>query len=162
MPEGNPGLDIVLTVVIIILLLVGTYFLSKKVIKEIKIARDEKSLHIEGVISKSDINSVINAYISRITKGTTFSLIYVDLDKFEDLSEAFGTREAHKILESIAKRFRKILPASSKIARYQGDEFLIFLNNQYNQKQVAEYAYKILYELRNKTKVQSAEIDLTG
>lgn len=162
MPEGNPGLDIVLTVVILILLALGTYFLAKKVIKEIKIARDEKSLHIEGLISKSDINSVINAYISRVSKGTNFSLIYIDLDKFEDLSEAFGTREAHKILESIAKRFKKILPVSSKIARYQGDEFLIFLNNQYNQKQVAEYAYKILYELRNKTKVQSAEIDLTG
>src|SRR5690554_6825564 len=162
MPENNPGLDIVLTVVIIILVLVGTYVLSKIVIKEIKVARDEKSLHIEGIISKSDIHSVINAYISRIAKGTTFSLMYVDLDKFEDLSEAFGTREAHKILENIAKRFKKILPGSAKIARYHGDEFLIFLNNQYNQKQVAEYSYKILYELRNKTKVQSVEIDLTG
>src|SRR5690554_6203154 len=99
MPEGNPGLDIVLTVVILILVALGTYFLAKKVTKEIKIARDEKSLHIEGLISKSDINSVINAYISRVSKGTNFSLIYIDLDKFEDLSEAFGTREAHKILE---------------------------------------------------------------
>jgi len=161
--NANRGLDIFLTIVIAIVIIVGTYFLARLVIRDMKKAIDERNLLIEGIISKGDMNSVISSYISRIGPGTRFSLIYVDLDKFDDLAEAFGNKEARKILENIAKRFKKILPGSAKISRYHGDEFLIFLNNQYNQNAAAEYGFKLLDELRNKTKVQgTTEIDLTG
>lgn len=159
----NDGLQIVLTIVVVLALVGVTYFLARIVIKEIIVNRQERSLHIEGLLTKSEMNGVINAYISRIQPGTSFSLIYVDLDKFGDLNEVFGQKEGNIILENIAKRIKKILPKSAKISRYYGDEFLIFLNNQFNQKQVADIAYKILDELRKKTKVSnSTEIDLTG
>lgn len=129
MLEGNLGLDIVLIVVILIFVVLGIYYLVKKVIKEIKIVCDEKSFYIEGLILKFDINSVINVYILCVLKGINFLLIYIDLDKFEDLLEVFGIREVYKILESIVKRLKKILLVFIKIVRYYGDEFLIFLNN---------------------------------
>ncbi|VEU83323.1 bifunctional diguanylate cyclase/phosphodiesterase [Acholeplasma hippikon] len=156
-------LETLMMIALLAVMVTITYFIARKVIFEIKSAKDEKSLLIDGILTRSDINSVITSYITRIAKGTTFSLIYIDLDKFGDLSEAFGEKESKNILENIAKRIKKLLPTSAKIARYTGDEFLIFLNNQYSQKQVTEYGYKILYELRNKTKVAGGtEIDLTA
>lgn len=156
-------MDIFLTILIIIAMIVATYFIARIVIKEFKTQKDEKTLLIDGIVTKADIHSTITSYMSRISKDTKFSLIYLDLDKFGDLNEAFGDKEAKNILENIAKRLKKVLPASAKIARYTGDEFLIFINNQYTQKQVTDFSYKILYELRNKTRVSGGtEIDLTG
>ncbi len=160
---NNPGLDIVLTIIALLVVLGLTYLIGRSVIKDIIRKKEEKSLLIEGVISRADMISVVNSYINRIERGTHFSLIYLDLDKFEDLNDAFGVKEGNKILENIAKRIKKILPPSAKISRYHGDEFLIFLNNQYNQAEASKFAYQLLEELRNKTKLSNTnEIELTA
>lgn len=160
---NNPVLEVAITIIILIIILLLTIYIARKVISDFIKRRLEKSLFIEGVISRADMISVINTYINRIQVGTSFSLIYVDLDKFEDLTDAFGSKEGNNILENIVKRIKKVLPPSAKISRYHGDEFLIFLNNQYNQPEASKFALNILNELRNRTKLSNtSEIELTA
>ena len=70
--------------------------------------KEEKSILVEGIISRSAMNSMISNYISKIGKDNMFSLIYVDIDRFSEIIQAFGEKEANKMVEKITKRIREI------------------------------------------------------
>jgi diguanylate cyclase (GGDEF)-like protein len=73
----------------------------------------------------------------RINKGirrherdkTVFSLVFVDIDDFKRVNDTYGHRVGDKCLQSLVGRMRQVLRESDHIARYGGDEFVIFLAN---------------------------------
>lgn len=105
--------------------------------------KNELENFLEGVQTKSEITSSINSYINRITKDMTFSLIYIDLDHYTDLVNAFGTTETKRMIETIARNINKILPIQVQIGRVNEDQFLIFLRNDYNRNEAIKLANTI-------------------
>ncbi len=124
------------------LTIAAIYFLARSFFSEREKIKEEKTLAMEGVLSKSEMSSIITSYMARIGKDGQFSLIYVDLDKFSDFVNAFGQIEAEKILEKIIKNMETVKPKGVKIARLQNDEFLIFLTVDYDRTEVLELANK--------------------
>lgn len=141
--EVSPGMTIVLFVIVIVVLIVFIYLLARSFFKERNRILEEKALTIEGVLTRSEIHSVIAAYIAKSNKETQFSLIYIDLDKFTDFVNAFGKNESEKIIEKIIKNIETALPKGVKISRMQNDEFLIFLSMEYDRTEVVDMANKI-------------------
>ena len=62
-----------------------------------------------------------------------FSLIYIDIDRFSEIVQAFGEKESAKIIEKITKRMRQALPKDCKAARFEEDIFVIFVPVDYDQ-----------------------------
>lgn len=155
--------NILLTIGIIILLVIATGFLIMRVKKEIIKNKEERSLLIQGVLSKSEINSIIGVYMNRLKDEAKFSLIYLDLDKFEEFMMAFGKKESISILQGVAKKIKTILPENAYISNYRGDEFLIFLPNEYTKEDAVTYANDLLNAFRKQTQVLDDHlIDLTA
>lgn len=134
---------IVLTVLVIGLLISLVYLLALSFFKERKRLKDEKALSIEGILTSSEINTVVTSFIARTEGDMQFTLIYIDLDKFSDFINAFGKDESESILSKIAKNMSKVVPRDVKIARMQTDEFLIFFNHEYDRSEVVDFAHKI-------------------
>lgn len=141
--EIDPVLTYVLFLIIIAVLVVFIYFLARSFFKERKRIMEERALTIEGVLTRSEIHSVIASYIARSSKETQFSLIYIDLDKFTDFVNAFGKKESEKIIEKIIGNIEKVLPKGVKISRMQNDEFLIFLTMDFDRTEAVDMANKI-------------------
>lgn len=155
--------DIMLTFLIIIALVIVTGFLIMRIIREMQKNKEERSLLIEGVISKSEMNSVIAVYMNKLKENAKFSLIYLDLDKFEDFVMAFGKKESVTILKGVAQKIKEILPKNAYLSNYQKDDFLIFLPGQYNKAEVSGYAKQLLESFQEQTKVlEDYLIDLTA
>lgn len=134
---------IVLTVLVVGLLISLVYLLALSFFKERQRMKDEKALSIEGILSSSEINTVVTSFIARTEGDMQFTLIYIDLDKFSDFINAFGKDESESILSKIAKNMSKVVPRDVKIARMQTDEFLIFFNHEYDRSEVVDYAHKL-------------------
>ena len=109
------------------------------------------------------MSSLISTYINRSSGTAAFSLIYIDLDKFNDFSLAFGKKEARNILNNVVLKIKALMPETTYVSRYKEDNFLIFLPNKYSRTDVYNVAEDILESFRTKTKVSGdALVDLTA
>ncbi|PKK85627.1 MAG: hypothetical protein CVV63_05035, partial [Tenericutes bacterium HGW-Tenericutes-8] len=110
MREIDPTTAVVIFLFIALGTMVAAYFLFINVRYTERKWREERSIMVEGIISRSAMNSLISSYISKIGKDAMFSLIYIDIDRFSEIVQAFGEKESAKIIEKITKRMRQALP----------------------------------------------------
>ncbi len=134
---------IVLSILAILVMIGAIYFLARSYFLERKRIAEEKAFMIEGVLTRSEITSIITSQIARMGKDAQFSLIYLDLDKFSDFVNAFGTTESEKILEKLVKNIEVVLPKGVKLSRLQNDEFLIFLPTDFDRTEAVDLANRI-------------------
>ncbi len=139
----SDSLTIILSIIVLMMTVAAIYFLARSFFIEREKIREERTLAMEGVLSKSEMTSIITSHMARIGRDGQFSLIYVDLDKFSDFVNAFGQIESEKILEKIVKNMETVKPKGVKLARLQNDEFLIFLTMDYDRTEVLELANKL-------------------
>lgn len=141
--EINPTVQIVISIGVVLILAVLIYFLAVSFFKERQRLIDEKSLTIEGILTKNEMISLISSYISRATKNMQFSVMYIDLDKFTDYENAFGNIEAERIIERIVRNIESSISRNIKIARMQKDELVITLPYEYDRSESLEIANKV-------------------
>ncbi len=55
------------------------------------------------------------------------AILVIDIDKFKGINDKFGHTFADSMLRFIASTIKKYIRASDVIARYGGDEFIIFM-----------------------------------
>ncbi|MBT2678026.1 EAL domain-containing protein [Bacillus sp. ISL-35] len=60
-------------------------------------------------------------------KDETFSLIYLDFDRFKRINDTFGHSFGDKILVQIGRELAKVTPENCLVARIGGDEFAILV-----------------------------------
>lgn len=83
------------------------------------------------------------------------AILYLDLDGFKKVNDAFGHDVGDLLLQDVAKRLTGIIRCSDTVARLGGDEFTIVLINIGAQGNAATMANKIIDGL-------SASFDLKG
>jgi diguanylate cyclase (GGDEF)-like protein len=59
--------------------------------------------------------------------GQPFSVMYLDLDGFKQINDAFGHHVGDLLLIESARRIRTVVPARDTIARVGGDEFVLLV-----------------------------------
>lgn len=74
---------------------------------------------------------------------TPLALIYLDLDRFKSINDAFGNRVGDKVLREVADRLKKAIPFTELIARVGADEFIIMLTHPKLNKKLIPIIKKI-------------------
>lgn len=57
----------------------------------------------------------------------TYSILYLDLDKFKPVNDTYGHEAGDKILQGVADRLKEAFPKRSVITRMGGDEYCVLL-----------------------------------
>lgn len=66
------------------------------------------------------------------TDGKTVSMLYIDLDRFQEINDSQGHAVADQVLVVVVERLRQAIPATATISRHSGDEFIVLLNGQHD------------------------------
>ena len=62
-------------------------------------------------------------------RGTSFALLYIDLDNFKQINDSFGHLGGDLLLKEMADRFLSLLRSDDVICRLGGDEFAVILHD---------------------------------
>jgi diguanylate cyclase (GGDEF)-like protein/PAS domain S-box-containing protein len=76
------------------------------------------------------------------------ALLFVDLDDFKRVNDAFGHAVGDEILRRVAERLVSVVRAEDVVARQSGDEFAVLLGQTRDDDEVTGMAERILAELR--------------
>ena len=83
------------------------------------------------------------------------SLLYMDLDRFKNVNDAFGHRVGDMLLQQVAERLRRCLRTGDMVFRLGGDEFAVLQHRIRQEGDTASLADRVLTEV-------SAPYDLEG
>jgi len=80
--------------------------------------------------------------------GGRFALLFIDLDGFKPINDAYGHKAGDQMLQTIAGRLPRTLRESDTVARVGGDEFVVLLSDIDGPQSAAQVADKILAQIR--------------
>lgn len=94
--------------------------------------------------------NLLNKWLnSHSVKHNDLSILYVDVDRFKAINDTFGHGSGDMMLKEVASRLKSCLRSKDFIARHGGDEFIIFLNQVTDNKEVEKVALRILDKFSN-------------
>ncbi|MEH7179666.1 GGDEF domain-containing protein [Neobacillus vireti] len=78
---------------------------------------------LTGLPNRWFIKSCLNKYNSAADKG----ILLLDLDHFKIINDSLGHEAGDQLLQSVARRLREVIKEDNVLARFGGDEFIIFM-----------------------------------
>ena len=79
--------------------------------------------------------------------GSKLHLLYLDIDNFKYINDAFGHTVGDNILVELSRRFSSLMRNGDTIARLGGDDFLVLLTDLEDLKVVSNIAMRLLGSL---------------
>jgi len=108
-------------------------FFFQKVFKmhgEIELLKRNASVDtLTGIANRSQIDLWLDTHAEKATRqGTTFSIIFFDIDHFKMVNDEFGHKAGDNVLKEFAQLIKEFLPKTAFFGRWGGEEFLIIFN----------------------------------
>jgi diguanylate cyclase (GGDEF)-like protein/PAS domain S-box-containing protein len=94
--------------------------------------------------------------------GTTFAVLFVDLDRFKRINDSMGHTMGDALLQSVTSRLLSAVRGSDTVSRHGGDEFVVLLPQLARGEDAARPADKILAALAAPHQIADHTLHLTA
>ena len=102
-----------------------------------------------------------SALIEAEQRGSRFAVMFMDLDGFKQVNDAYGHQTGDALLVAVAERTSQLLRANDVLARLGGDEFVMVVNIE-GDEDVAALASRIINAIGSSRLVPSHELQVTA
>ena len=94
--------------------------------------------------------------VSQISKSNcSWSILFIDLDKFKEVNEAFGHQFGDNLLRQVTQRFTSLIRDTDIICRFGGDEFMVL--TQGNAEVASHMAQRLIDTVKNEFTIESVD-----
>lgn len=93
--------------------------------------------------------------------GSSFALLFIDLDRFKPVNDAFGHHVGDMLLIAVAIRMEDSIRKSDTIARTGGDEFVVVLNQINSTNEAEMVCSKIIEALSQPFHIENHELNIS-
>ena len=77
-------------------------------------------------------------------QGRRFALMFIDLDRFKPINDAFGHEAGNAVLQEFARRLRELAPPPARVGRLGGDEFAVLVPDSGDEQALAALVDAVL------------------
>jgi diguanylate cyclase (GGDEF)-like protein len=88
------------------------------------------------------------------------ALLFVDLDQFKQVNDTLGHPCGDQLLCAVADRLRAMLRPEDFVARFGGDEFVVFQQNIKSPEESAALARRIVDHLSERYKIDNHQVEI--
>lgn len=78
----------------------------------------------------------------------SFGVLFIDLDRFKPINDAFGHEAGNMVLREFGQRLRALAPDGCEVGRLGGDEFAILMNDIHSPAHLETLAERVLLAAR--------------
>ncbi|MDN7125887.1 bifunctional diguanylate cyclase/phosphodiesterase [Pseudidiomarina sp. 1APR75-33.1] len=107
---------------------------------------------------------VFNAYLQQRDRDSTAlhrAIFFLNLDGFKPINDSLGHRLGDRVLAETAARIRTVAPGNAQLARFSGDEFVIYLESSASP-QADVIAEQLIEVVRKPYHINNIEVHLTA
>ena len=98
-----------------------------------------------GLTNRSHFHQMLTAAcLSSETNGNSFGVMFIDLDRFKPINDAYGHDAGNLVLLEFSRRMVELVPEGCQVGRLGGDEFAILANGCTKRTQLEDLARMIL------------------
>jgi diguanylate cyclase (GGDEF)-like protein len=117
---------------------------------------------LTGLPNRSLIQDLIKQAISSAEReGSTFAVLFIDLDGFKKINDGMGHVCGDVLLQVVAKRLENCIRKSDTTARWGGDEFIVLLDKLSNPSDAADISIKIKSSLAKEFNIRNQDVFVT-
>ncbi|WP_156885306.1 sensor domain-containing diguanylate cyclase [Acidihalobacter ferrooxydans] len=106
--------------------------------------------------------SLDRALLAAEREGTSLAVLFIDLDKFKPVNDAFGHAAGDALLQQVSQRLLDCVRKSDFIARVGGDEFVVLLHALQSIADATVTAEKIVEALQRPFVVDGRELHIAA
>jgi diguanylate cyclase (GGDEF)-like protein len=88
------------------------------------------------------------------------ALLFIDLDQFKQVNDTLGHPCGDQLLCAVAERLRAMLRPEDFVARFGGDEFVVFQQNIKSNEEAASLARRIVEHLSERYKIDNHLVEI--
>lgn len=100
---------------------------------------------LTGLPNRSLFHDRLSQAISQSSRtGSSLAVLFLDLDRFKHVNDAFGHQIGDLLLQEVSRRLKSCVRATDTVARLGGDEFVVILNSLVKCSQAGSVASKIV------------------
>jgi diguanylate cyclase (GGDEF)-like protein len=82
---------------------------------------------LTGLPNRTELFNEIEKVLNELKEGEKCALMYLDIDNFKFINDSFSHSVGDMLLVEIGKRLRNAFTENEIVARFEGDEFVIFI-----------------------------------
>lgn len=130
---------------------------------------EEKLVHMATHDALTDLpnrelfNDRLRHAISRAKRyRKKLAVMFLDLDNFKTVNDAFGHKQGDWLLKLITERISQCVRESDTIARIGGDEFIILLEDMNHVDDILPIAEKIINSVAEPFTIENSEVFITS
>lgn len=135
---------IMFTIIFVLFAAASIFFLQRGIRKERSRYIAEK-LNI-GEMDKAAFDNMMSRRFATANKNTFFSVMFIEISDAKDMRESFGQKQYQWIVDTLVKRFNKVLPKGTKICLYDYDLIAAIINEDLDRKGLSDLASFCLME----------------
>ncbi len=81
---------------------------------------------VTGLANRAGLNHAMVETMMAVDNDSRLALIWIDLDRFKEVNDLLGHPIGDRVLSEVAKRLSGVSPEGGTVARFGGDEFIVF------------------------------------
>ncbi len=107
--------------------------------ERVKITNEAQHDGLTGLYNRRTFDDFVNEFVVRRPGNKEGTLFLIDMDNFKTVNDSLGHLMGDEALKTLAGALRVVFPGGY-LGRYGGDEFVVFMVNCVNRKDIERYA----------------------
>jgi diguanylate cyclase (GGDEF)-like protein len=118
--------------------------------------------YVTGLADRWALEEQVDKAFSVERPARDFGILFVDLDHFKQVNDRLGHRGGDRVLAIVAERLMAHVRPSDLVARYGGDEFVIYTQPMSARGDLHYVAERILASLREPIRLKGETVRITA
>lgn len=135
---------------------------AQRMIQQERIRRLALTDEMTGLWNRNHFHTLVDAACRSVPACQSFGILYIDLDQFKPINDAYGHQAGNVVLIEFGARLQALAPPGCAIGRLGGDEFAILVAAETSPDGIDALAERVLQTARSSFMYEGNELSVSA